>query len=79
MCETGESLRAGARAGLGLAPLPNWAIAADIADRTLVPVLTDWATADRGIYAIYPTNRQVPAKVRAFVAHIARELKTRGL
>jgi DNA-binding transcriptional LysR family regulator len=79
MCDTGESLLAGARAGLGLAPLPHWAIADDIAAHMLVPVLTDWATAERGIYAIYPSNRQVPAKVRAFVAHITRELKARGL
>lgn len=79
MCDTGESLLAGARAGLGLTPLPHWAVVDDIAARRLVPVLADWATAERGIYAVYPSNRQVPAKVRAFVAHIARELKGRGL
>lgn len=79
MCDTGESLLAGARAGLGLAPLPHWAIIEEIAARRLVPVLGDWTTPERGIYAVYPSNRQVPAKVRAFVAHIARELKARGL
>jgi len=78
-CDTGESLLAGARAGLGLTPLPHWAVVDDVATGTLVPVLTDWTTAQRGIYAIYPSNRQVPTKVRAFVAHIARELKARGL
>jgi len=44
-----------------------------------MPVLTDWATPQRGIYAVYPSNRQVPTKVRAFAAHVARELKARGL
>jgi DNA-binding transcriptional LysR family regulator len=42
-------------------------------------VLADWTTPERGIYAVFPSNRQVPAKVRAFLAHIARELKARGL
>lgn len=79
MCTSGESLLAGARADLGLTPLPHWAVADDIASGRLVPVLTDWATAQRGIHAVYPSNRQVPAKVRAFVAHIARDLKPRGL
>ncbi|MGE0424905.1 MAG: LysR substrate-binding domain-containing protein [Reyranellaceae bacterium] len=79
MCDTGESLLAGARAGLGLTPLPNWAAADDIAAGHLVPVLTNWTTPERGVYAVYPSNRQVPAKVRAFVAHVARDLKARGL
>lgn len=78
-CTGTESLLACARAGLGLAPLPHWAVGDDIARGRLVPVLTDWPTAERGVYAIYPSNRQVPAKVKAFVAHIARDLKTRGL
>lgn len=79
MCTGSESLLACARAGLGLAPLPNWAVIDDVAQGRLVPVLTDWPTQERGVYAIYPSNRQVPAKVRAFVAHIARELKAQGL
>ncbi len=79
MCDTGESLLAGARAGLGLTPLPNWAAGDDIAAGRLVPVLREWTTPERGIYAVYPSNRQVPAKVRAFASHIAREMKARGL
>lgn len=79
LCDTGESLLTGARAGLGLAPLPSWAVGDDIATGRLVPVLADWTTPERGIYAVFPSNRQVPAKVRAFVIHIARELKARGL
>jgi DNA-binding transcriptional LysR family regulator len=79
MCTSSESQLASARAGLGLTPLPHWAVGDDIADGRLVPVLTDWTTPERGIYAVFPSNRQVPAKVRAFVAHIARELKARGL
>lgn len=79
MCTGSESLLACARAGLGLVPLPHWAVIDDVARGKLVPVLTDWSTQERGVYAIYPSNRHVPAKVRAFVAHIARELKASGL
>jgi DNA-binding transcriptional LysR family regulator len=79
MCTGSESQLASARAGLGLTPLPHWAAASDLAAGRLVQVLADWTTPERGIYAVFPSNRQVPAKVRAFLAHIARELKARGL
>ncbi|MBM3620640.1 MAG: LysR family transcriptional regulator [Alphaproteobacteria bacterium] len=79
MCTGSESLLTCARAGLGLAPLPHWAVGDDIASGALVSVLPDWSTQEVGVHAIYPSNRQVPTKVRAFVAHIARELKARGL
>jgi DNA-binding transcriptional LysR family regulator len=32
-----------------------------------------------GIYAVYPSNRLLTPTVRAFVDHLARDLRSRGL
>jgi DNA-binding transcriptional LysR family regulator len=79
LTDNGESLRAAALAGMGLVPLPDWAVAADLAAGTLVRVLAEWPTAESGIYAVYPSNRLVTPKVRAFVDHLARWFRARGL
>src|SRR5262245_51675292 len=49
---------------LGL--LPSFLLPPDHAKR-LEPVLLEWSLGHRGIYAVYPHRRFVPAKVRAFV------------
>ncbi|HEU4664422.1 MAG TPA: LysR family transcriptional regulator [Dokdonella sp.] len=58
------------RAGAGVALLPQFAVAGDIAAGRLVRVLDAWAATEQGIFAIYPGNRFIPAKVRAFVAFV---------
>jgi len=35
-----------------------------------------WASPEQGIHAIYPANRFIPAKVRAFADFIAARLAT---
>jgi DNA-binding transcriptional LysR family regulator len=64
-----ETLRAAALGGLGIALLPNWAVAEELRAGSLRRVLPRWAS---GIYATYPGGRQMSAKVRAFVDHLAR-------
>jgi DNA-binding transcriptional LysR family regulator len=71
----GETLRAAALAGMGLAALPDWAVASDIAEGTLVQVLKGWRTPESGIYAVYPSNRLMAAKVKVFVDAAARALR----
>lgn len=55
------------RGGAGIALLPQFAVDADLAARRLVRLLPAWAATEQGIFAIYPGNRFIPAKVRAFV------------
>lgn len=74
-----ESLRAAALAGLGLAVLPEWMVADALAAGALTRVLPDFATPTSDILAVYPTNRLIAPKVRAFVDHLVREMKRRGL
>lgn len=58
------------RAGAGIALLPQFVVAADLAAQRLARVLGAWAAVEQGIYAIYPGNRFIPAKVRAFVEFV---------
>lgn len=74
-----ESLRAAALAGIGLAALPDWAVVDALAAGTLQRVLADAASPESGIFAVYPTNRLMTPKVRAFVDHVAAGLRARGL
>jgi DNA-binding transcriptional LysR family regulator len=63
----GELARDAALAGLGIAVLPTFIVAAALKRGELVTVLDDYLPPDGGVYAIYPQHRQSSAAVRAFV------------
>lgn len=65
-----------AEAGLGVAILPDFIFKERQPVGTLVPILEDYLSTDRGIYAIYPHRRYLPAKVRAFVDFLTHWFKT---
>ncbi len=52
---------------MGVAALPSFICADDIRAGRLTPVLQPWAINGGGVYAIYPSNRHLSAKVRAFL------------
>jgi DNA-binding transcriptional LysR family regulator len=79
LTDNAESLRAAALAGIGLAALPDWAVADALASGQLQRVLPESETPASGIFAVYPTNRLMTPKVRAFVDHVAARLRARGL
>jgi DNA-binding transcriptional LysR family regulator len=53
--------------GLGVALLPTFIIGSDLQAGRLQAVLSDYVPLERRIYAIYLPNRQLSAKVRAFI------------
>jgi DNA-binding transcriptional LysR family regulator len=63
----GESLLDAAIAGLGLTVLPTFIAGDAVAAGDLLVVLGDYALASTSIYAVWPPNRRLSAKVRAFV------------
>ena len=66
----GEALREMAKAGQGIARLPDFIVNASLADGSLERVLPD--TSESGtIWAVYPHNRHLSAKVRLFVEFLA--------
>jgi DNA-binding transcriptional LysR family regulator len=64
------TLRA-ARAGLGIAIVPDFIADASIQSGELVTLFDEYIIKDRGIYAVYPHRRYLPAKVRSFVDFLA--------
>lgn len=65
-CNNGEMLRDAAIAGLGLVILPDFIVAAALADGRLVEVLEAFRPEPFTVYAVYPQHRQSSLLVRAF-------------
>lgn len=74
---SGALLRRAAVAGLGLAVLPRFMVASDLAEGRLVVALDSLYAPTLGIYAVYPEGRRVPGKVRAFVDVLSDHFSTR--
>lgn len=67
----GEMLRDAAVAGLGVVCLPDFIVAAALADGHLVPVLEAFQPEGFNVYAVYPQHRQSSLLVRAFSDFLA--------
>ncbi|WP_438017147.1 LysR family transcriptional regulator [Sorangium sp. So ce315] len=74
--DSGEALRDAAVAGLGIAFLPDFLVAADLAAGRLQQVLPDLDPGDVKIVAIYPTRRLLEPRVRRFIDLMVEELGT---
>ena len=70
---SGEGHMAAVCEGVLLGVIPSFLLPPDQAKR-LEPVLLEWSLGQRGIYAVYPHRRFVPAKVRAFVEFLRAAL-----
>ena len=68
----GDLLRAAAVAGLGVVRSPTFIVGCHLVEGRLEQVLAEYEDDDRGIYAVYPHNRHLSAKVRAFVDFMAK-------
>jgi len=60
-------MREAALAGIGLAYLAEWYVRDDLASGRLVRVLQDWTPSYASLALYYPSVRQMPAGLRAFV------------
>lgn len=67
----GDVLLSAARAGLGLALLPRFIVRPDLESGALRPVLEGHVTQSSAMWAVYPANRYLSSKVRAFVDFVA--------
>lgn len=71
-----------ARAGLGIALLPDWSVRRDVEEGRLVRLLESYSVShidfDNGVYAVFPASRQTSVKLRLFIDYIA-EVFRRGL
>ena len=71
-------IRAAAIAGAGIAWMPALIADLEVALGRLERVLAEYSTLGGQLYAVYPSARHVPAKVRAFIDFLAASLKERG-
>jgi len=53
--------------GAGIALIPHFAARPHLASGTLIRALPDWSAPDRPIFAVYPSRRYMPAKLRLFL------------
>lgn len=67
------ALRDSAVAGLGLALLPDWLVAADVAAGRLKILLQGFASTPTVVSAVHRTELRGTPRVRAFIEHLARE------
>lgn len=67
----GDVLRQAALAGLGIVVLPSFIVGDDLVSGKLRGVLTDYTLSEGALHALYPANRHLSPKVRAFVDLLA--------
>ncbi|MGB6309927.1 MAG: LysR family transcriptional regulator [Steroidobacteraceae bacterium] len=76
------SMREAACMGLGVAVLPAWLIEEDIQSGRLVRVLPKWRARELPAHVVYPGQRRLPLRVRAFIEfavnYMTTVLKPRG-
>jgi len=63
--------------GLGILYTAAGYVASEIAAGRLVPLLEDWRPVSAQIFLYYPSRRQVPQPLQAFIEFLRRNLKSR--
>jgi DNA-binding transcriptional LysR family regulator len=71
----GEALTEAAVQGLGIALQPAFIVEDAICSGRVVALLEDFRSPELGIYAILPSNRQVPHRVRVLMDFLAKHLR----
>ncbi len=68
---SGELLAAAATQGLGVVMEPDFVVTPDCKAKRLMRILEDFTPPATPIYAVYPSRRHLPAKVRLFIDFLA--------
>ncbi len=71
---TAQALRKATLAGLGIALLPPAMAGLDIRAGLLVPVLPQYQHTSQGLSVLYPSRRQLPLAVSAFIGLVIEKL-----
>jgi DNA-binding transcriptional LysR family regulator len=61
--------------GVGIARLPISSVERDISAGTLIPLLQDWAPPSVGFFLYYPSRRQTPAALKAFIEFLREQVR----
>jgi DNA-binding transcriptional LysR family regulator len=71
----GEALNDAVERGLGIALQPDFIIERSLQSGKVVTILTEFHLSELGIYAMLPSNRQVPHRVRVLMDFLADQLR----
>lgn len=63
-------------AGLGIARCPHYVVARRLEEGSLEHLFQDYETENYGLYALYPPNRHLTARVRALIDHLAQHFRS---
>ncbi|MEM6710065.1 MAG: LysR family transcriptional regulator [Pseudomonadota bacterium] len=75
VCDDGATMRAAAKAGVGIAMNSWWNVYDDLRDGSLVRVLPDYEVADESaIWLVYPRSNVLTAKVRVFIDYLLEKI-----
>ena len=74
----GELALRAALDGVGLARLPTTLVGPQVATRALVSLLEDWTPRSVGFFLYYPSRRQAPAALQAFVDFLKAHARGEG-
>ncbi len=73
-CNSGISLLAAAKAGLGLVQLPDYYVADEVKQGKLIRVLKQYQDVDEGIWALMPHRKLQPKRVSLLVDYLKQSL-----
>lgn len=73
-CNSGIAVTQAAIDGIGIAQLPDYYIDQPIKEGKLIKVLEKYRPGAEGIWAVYPQNRHLSAKLRVIIDFLASEL-----
>lgn len=62
--------------GLGIVIQPNFIAEDALRSGTLVPLFTDYAVEEIGVYALYPSRQYLPVKTNRFINHLKSALSS---
>ncbi|MEY4022660.1 MAG: hypothetical protein RI960_1672, partial [Pseudomonadota bacterium] len=71
----GEALNDAVERGLGIALQPDFIIERSLQLGKVVTILNEFPLPELGIYAMLPSNRQVPHRVRVLMEFLADQLR----
>lgn len=71
----GDAILDACRQGLGIAGLPDFITREALATGELVEILPEWSSNNRAVWALYPHNRHLSAKVRLFIDYVQASLQ----
>ena len=77
LANNGDLLLKAAIAGLGISTAPTFITYRAIRKGQLIPLMRDFQTPSATAYAVYPSRRFVPQRVRALVAYLQEEFGDR--